>query len=110
MAAQDPFLGGTQAEQGLSGGEVEDVGFEFYAKHFQLLKSILEHQGLHLGIDACPLKSLPQPGPSDFDPLIPGKVIAKPGGTENLLSCFVNHHQLKSITRKMSGSPSFQSG
>jgi hypothetical protein len=70
----------------------------------------LEHQGLHLAINARPLKSLPQPGPSDFDPLIPGKVIAKPGGTENLLSCFVNHHQLKSITRKMSGSPSFQSG
>jgi hypothetical protein len=33
MAAQDSFLGGTQAEQGLSGREVEDVGFEFYAKH-----------------------------------------------------------------------------
>ena len=59
MTAQDPFLGGTQAEQGLSGGEVEHVGFEFYAKHFQLLKGILEHQGLHLGIDARSLKSLP---------------------------------------------------
>jgi hypothetical protein len=58
MAAQDPFLGGTQAEQGLSRGEVEHVGFEFYAKHFQLPKGMLEHQGLHLGIDACTLKSL----------------------------------------------------
>jgi hypothetical protein len=58
MAPQDTFLGGTQAKEGLAGGLVEDVGFEFYTKHFQLLKSILEHQGLHLGIDARSLKSL----------------------------------------------------
>jgi hypothetical protein len=110
MAAQDPFFGGTQAKEGLSRGEVEHIGFEFYAKHFQLLKSMLQHQGLHFGIDACTLKSLPQPGPADFDPLIPGKVIAKPGGTEQFSAPLVDHHQLKSITRKMSGSPSFQSG
>jgi hypothetical protein len=110
MAAQDSFLGGTQAEQGLSRGKVEDVGFEFYAKHFQHLKGILEHQGLHLAINACPLKSLPQPSPADFNPLISGTVVAKSRGTEHLSALLVDHHKLKSITRKMSGSPSFQSG
>jgi hypothetical protein len=94
----------------MAGGKVEDVGFEFYAKHFQLPKGMLEHQGLHLGIDACTLKSLPQPGPADFDPLIAWKVVAKAGRTEQLSVQFVDHHQLKSISRKMSGSPIFQSG
>jgi hypothetical protein len=92
MAAQDTFLGGTQAKQGLPSGEVEHVGFEFYAKHFQLFKGILKHQGLHLGIDACSLKSLPKPGPSNLDPLIPWEVVAKSSRSENLLALLVDHH------------------